>query len=76
MTIARGSSSPPRERERSIARIVSSLGLGSRCTSRPARSAFSSERVCSMTSEAEAAVGGLSASDHRPSRSMRIATGS
>ncbi len=75
VTIARGSSSPL-VRVRSIARMVSSLGRGNRCTSRPARTPFISDRVCSMTSEADAAVGGLSASAQRPSRSMRIGTAS
>ena len=62
---------------RLIERIVSSLGRDTRCTSRPVRICrAASTRDCSMTSAAEVAIGGLSASAQRPSFSMRMATGS
>ena len=62
---------------RSIERIVSSLGRATRCTSRPLRTGrAASSRACSITSAAETAVGGLSASAQRPSFSIRIGTGS
>ena len=52
-------------------------GRGQQVRPRVRRAALSaSVRVCSMTSAADAAVGGSSASTHRPSFSMRIGTGS
>src|SRR3954463_2007743 len=76
VTTAAGTSAS-RPRERSIDRIVSSLGRAMKCTSRPSRTGrAASARACSITSPAIIAVGGLSASAQRPSFSMRIGTGS
>ena len=76
VTVAAGTS-PSRERERSIDRIVSSLGRATKCTSRPSRMGrAASSRACSITSPATITAGGLSASAQRPSFSIRIGTGS
>ena len=76
VTTAAGTSAS-RLRERSIERIVSSLGRATKCTSRPSRiGRAASIRACSITSPAIIIAGGLSASAQRPSFSMRIGTGS
>ena len=76
MTTAAGTSAS-RLRERSIERIVSSLGRATKCTSRPSRiGRAASIRACSITSPAIMTAGGLSASAQRPSFSIRIGTGS
>ena len=62
---------------RSMVRIVSSLGRATMWTSRPPRvGRAASRRACSITSAADTAVGWRSASDQRPSFSMRSGTGS
>jgi hypothetical protein len=77
VTIACAGSTLDRLTARSIDSSVSSLGRAIMWTSRPGRAGrAASSRACSITAAADVAVGGRSASAHRPSFSMRMATGS
>ena len=55
---------------------VSSPGRAMGCTSRPSRTARRALRARSMVSAADSTAGGRSATVQRPSREMRMGTGS